>query len=116
METNTNISQEKPESDTPIPEGNLSVTAGEIREITERLFHTASGISLMEWSPIADNLLGAASRIENYESLLSGVRKLVGEWKQQVVERRDDPQVRGMAICVIELDALVAAHPEVGEG
>lgn len=72
-----------------IPEGNLSVTAGEIREITERLFHTASGISLAEWSPMANNLLGAASRIEQECRLRDSLTKLVEEWRLEAAMDKD---------------------------
>jgi hypothetical protein len=64
-----------------IPRGNESVTPDEIRKRVEMLFHTPMQISLLEWQPIAQDLLGAATRLETLIEQNSKIKPRSRFWR-----------------------------------
>ncbi len=61
---------ETPASDTPetdAPRGKDDASPQEIRDVVERLFHTPMSLSRQDWGPLANVLLGSATKIEALE-------------------------------------------------
>lgn len=72
------------------PRGNVLVTPDQVRDRVRKIFHTIN-VSLIEWSDIGNDLLGAATRIEELERELAESKNQIAKVHKDFGFELQDP-------------------------